>query len=63
MVPRMASTDDLHRRVARILMIGFEGMDAVPAEAQALIDAGVFGAILFKRNVGTRSRRRRCAGR
>ncbi|HYV47749.1 MAG TPA: beta-N-acetylhexosaminidase [Myxococcaceae bacterium] len=50
----MASTGgDLSRRVARMLMIGFEGLDAVPDDAKALIDAGVFGAILFKRNVGT----------
>lgn len=50
----MASTDsDLSRRVARMVMIGFDGLDAVPADARALIDAGVFGAILFKRNVGT----------
>jgi beta-N-acetylhexosaminidase len=44
---------ELSRRVARMLMIGFDGLDAVPPDAKELIDAGVFGAILFKRNVGT----------
>src|SRR2546430_8571480 len=45
--------DDLYRRVARMMVIGFDGTDTVPPEAKELIAAGVFGAILFKRNVGT----------
>lgn len=50
---QMASTDELYRRVARMVMIGFEGAGDVPPEARELIASGVFGAILFKRNVGT----------
>ena len=42
----------LYRRVARMFMVGFPGR-APDAELEALIDDGVFGAILFKRNVGT----------
>jgi beta-N-acetylhexosaminidase len=42
----------LYRRVARMFMVGFPG-HAPDAELQSLIDDGVFGAILFKRNVGT----------
>jgi len=47
----MAHTDELSRRVARMVVIGFEGTEEVPQEARALIEAGAFGAILFKRNV------------
>jgi beta-N-acetylhexosaminidase len=49
----MPVTHELYRRVARMVMIGFSGADAVPAEARELIHDGVCGAILFKRNVGT----------
>lgn len=42
----------LYRRVARMFMVGFPG-PTPDAEVEALIDDGVFGAILFKRNVGT----------
>lgn len=41
----------LFRRVARMFMVGFPGPQP-DAELEALIDDGVFGAILFKRNVG-----------
>ena len=43
--------DDLYRRVARMVMIGFEGTDTVPPEAKELIATGVFGAILSPANV------------
>lgn len=36
-----------------MFVIGFDGRETVPPEAHSLIAAGVFGAILFKRNVGT----------
>jgi beta-N-acetylhexosaminidase len=49
----MTSTNELYRRVARMVMIGFDGAAAVPPEARELIADGVFGAILFKRNVST----------
>jgi beta-N-acetylhexosaminidase len=44
------STDELHRRCAGLFMVGFEGTEA-PDAVRALIDDGVYGAILFKRNV------------
>ena len=40
------------RRCAGLFMVGFDGTEA-PSSMHALIDDGVFGAILFKRNVGT----------
>ncbi len=42
----------LERQCARMLMIGFPGRVADP-ELLALVDQGVYGAILFARNVGT----------
>lgn len=45
-------TSDLYRRCARMFMVGFPGT-GLDADFQALIRDGVFGAILFKRNVGT----------
>jgi beta-N-acetylhexosaminidase len=41
----------LHRQVARMFMVGFPG-PALDPDFRALVDDGVFGAILFKRNVG-----------
>lgn len=46
------SVDALWRRCAGLFMIGFDGTDA-PASALKLVDDGVYGAILFKRNVST----------
>src|SRR5687767_5826143 len=46
-------TGSLYRSVARMFVIGFEGKAAIPDDARSLISDGVFGAILFKRNVGT----------
>ena len=42
---------ELYRQCARMLMVGFPGL-AADAEARALVDDGVFGVILFKKNVG-----------
>lgn len=42
----------LREQCARMLMVGFPGTAIDPAFEQ-LIDEGIFGAILFKRNVGT----------
>src|SRR5262245_55216342 len=47
----MPGTDELARRVARMMVIGFEGTDDVSSEVRKLISSGVYGAILFKRNV------------
>src|SRR4051794_887786 len=44
--------DALWRRCAGLFMIGFDGPEA-PASALKLVDDGVYGAILFKRNVVT----------
>lgn len=43
---------ELYRRCAGLFMVGFPGT-APDAEVRGLIDDGIFGAILFKRNVGT----------
>ena len=43
---------ELRRQVARMFMVGFPGSAPDP-DLRALIDDGVFGAILFKRNVGS----------
>jgi len=48
----MSGTTELARRVARMMVIGFEGTDDVSSEVRKLISSGVYGAILFKRNVG-----------
>jgi len=45
-------SSDLYRRCARMFMVGFPGADLDP-DFQALIRDGIYGAILFKRNVGT----------
>ena len=42
----------LEAEVARMFMIGFPGPAPDP-ELRALVDDGVFGAILFKRNIGS----------
>jgi beta-N-acetylhexosaminidase len=42
----------LDESCARMVMVGFPGK-AADAELEALVRRGVFGAILFKRNVGT----------
>ncbi|HLL87868.1 MAG TPA: beta-N-acetylhexosaminidase, partial [Tepidisphaeraceae bacterium] len=49
-----AAMDDLERRIAGLFVIGFDGT-TVPADARRLIDAGVAGAILFKRNIASAS--------
>ncbi|MGA9521601.1 MAG: beta-N-acetylhexosaminidase, partial [Myxococcaceae bacterium] len=43
---------ELYRQCARMFMVGFPGKRPDP-EFLALVDDGLFGAILFKRNVGT----------
>ena len=45
-------SDNLARRCARLFMVGFPGT-SLDDGVKALIDDGIFGAILFKRNVGT----------
>jgi beta-N-acetylhexosaminidase len=40
----------LHRQVARMFMVGFPGPAPDP-DFRALVEEGVFGAVLFKRNV------------
>ncbi len=42
---------ELHRLCARMFMVGFPGPSPT-AELGDLIEAGVYGAILFKRNIG-----------
>ncbi|HET9155599.1 MAG TPA: hypothetical protein VFN91_02950, partial [Myxococcaceae bacterium] len=43
---------DLRQACARLLVVGFPGRD-VDRDLTGLVDAGVLGAILFGRNVGT----------
>ncbi|MBX5481384.1 MAG: beta-N-acetylhexosaminidase [Myxococcaceae bacterium] len=43
---------ELYRQVARMFMAGFPGRSPDP-DFRALVDDGLFGAILFKRNVGS----------
>jgi beta-N-acetylhexosaminidase len=43
---------DLDRLAASLVVIGFDGHE-IPAEAAELLDRGVSGAILFKRNIGS----------
>ncbi len=50
----MSAKDALWRRCAGLFMVGFDGTEA-PASALQLVDEGVYGAILFKRNVSTPS--------
>jgi beta-N-acetylhexosaminidase len=47
-----SQVDTLWRRCAGLFMVGFDGTEA-PPEALRLVDDGVFGAILFKRNVAS----------
>lgn len=48
----MPSTRELQRLAAGLFMVGFDGHEP-DAHAERLIDMGVFGAILFRRNVVT----------
>ena len=41
---------DLHRLAAGLVVVGFEGTE-VPAQVRSLVAQGVFGAILFQRNI------------
>ena len=43
---------DLREACARLLLVGFPGRE-VDRDLAGLVDAGVLGAILFGRNVGT----------
>src|SRR4051812_5858801 len=43
---------ELYRRCARLFMVGFPGT-TIDDEFGKLVDDGIYGAILFKRNVGT----------
>lgn len=43
---------DLRQACARLLLVGFQGRE-VDGDVGGLVDAGVLGAILFGRNVGT----------
>ncbi len=45
-------TSPLYRQCARMFMVGFPGTELDP-DFLALVKDGIFGAILFKRNVGT----------
>lgn len=47
-----AGSIDLHRQCARMFMVGFPGLE-IDRGLEDLIAAGVFGAILFKRNIGS----------
>ncbi len=42
----------LYRDCARLFMVGFPGQ-RIDSDFASLMDDGIFGAILFKRNVGT----------
>ncbi|QSQ12803.1 beta-N-acetylhexosaminidase [Myxococcus landrumensis] len=46
------TTSALYRDCARLFMVGFPGT-RIDADFAALMDDGIYGAILFKRNVGT----------
>ncbi|AKQ63356.1 Beta-hexosaminidase [Myxococcus hansupus] len=46
------TTSALYRDCARLFMVGFPGTD-IDRELASLMDDGIYGAILFKRNVGT----------
>ncbi|WP_093523479.1 beta-N-acetylhexosaminidase [Stigmatella erecta] len=48
----MTSSSALYRDCARLFMVGFPG-PRVDADFAALMKDGIFGAILFKRNVGS----------
>ena len=45
-------SSDLFRQCARMFMVGFPGT-SIDADLRRLLQEGVFGAILFKRNVGS----------
>lgn len=47
-----AVSSDLFRQCARMFMVGFPGTDLDP-DLRRLVDEGIFGAILFKRNAGS----------
>jgi beta-N-acetylhexosaminidase len=48
----MTSSESLERRCAGLFMVGFPGL-VLDDGIKSLTEAGIFGAILFKRNVGT----------
>ena len=48
----MTTASALYRDCARLFMVGFPGTRIDPDFA-SLMDDGIFGAILFKRNVGS----------
>ncbi|NPC73794.1 beta-N-acetylhexosaminidase [Corallococcus exiguus] len=48
----MSPASALYRDCARLFMVGFPGT-RIDADLAALMDDGIYGAILFKRNVGT----------
>ena len=48
----MTTASALYRDCARLFMVGFPGT-TVDQDFAALVDDGIFGAILFKRNVGS----------
>lgn len=49
---RAVTASALYRDCARLFMVGFPGT-RIDADLAALMDDGIYGAILFKRNVGT----------
>lgn len=49
---RPVTASALYRDCARLFMVGFPGT-RIDADLAALMDDGIYGAILFKRNVGT----------
>ncbi|ABF88404.1 glycosyl hyrolase, family 3 [Myxococcus xanthus DK 1622] len=48
----MTTSSSLYRDCARLFMVGFPGTH-IDSELAALMDDGIYGAILFKRNVGS----------
>ena len=48
----MTTASALYRDCARLFMVGFPGT-RIDADFAALMGDGIFGAILFKRNVGS----------
>jgi beta-N-acetylhexosaminidase len=51
-VPAVTTPSALYRDCARLFMVGFPST-RIDADFAALMDDGIFGAILFKRNVGS----------
>jgi len=47
----MSASSELARQCARMFMVGFSGVEP-GSEFSSLVDAGVFGAVLFQRNLG-----------